>query len=389
MLGLEIWADPVGHVGLLCVLCICLSETRRVVADERKIQWVTGFVFGLISAIEMHLPFEPVPQAIVDLRSIPVVLAGAFLGWRGLMACLIVAIATHVHMGGTGMTAGILSVIMAGYAGIAWASLTRRNSPRTSGQMLLLGGMACLSFVAAFFMPAPLSLAFLTYAVPVLGVTYLIVVPLLGSVLQREILRVKSESHLRRGTFSCPDSGLLKPGAFLRETARLAVCGPPGDIGGLMVITPTYPSWMNNFGGSAVIARLEAALAKTLMEKLTHANRIGLSRDGRLLVLLTQAEAARDGAFFDDVSRHVVKKGLRLGPSPRVQIRFRHDAHAPISEAELASILRTLDAENRGRGRSPVRTPFMELKNASSHPLFEKLDRALAMGPRPSAELDE
>ncbi|WP_116598969.1 LytS/YhcK type 5TM receptor domain-containing protein [Primorskyibacter marinus] len=99
--------DFAGPIGLLCVLIVGVGEIRRWLSSPQQAQYVLGAIFGLVAVIEMEMPISPFEGVIIDLRIVPVILAGAFLGWRGLAVCLVMAIATRVYTGGVGASSGI------------------------------------------------------------------------------------------------------------------------------------------------------------------------------------------------------------------------------------------------------------------------------------------
>lgn len=386
--------DFAGPLGLLCVLSMFMGELRRSLGDEGLTQCLSGFGFGLIAAIEMFLPIEPFEGVIIDLRTIPIVLAGAFLGWRGLLTCLFMAIATRAYIGGTGMITGIIAMIIAGYAGAAWDSMTAQSPRRSGAQLLLLGAMTTSSFSALVFLPADISWWFVTNALPSLALTYLTVVPLAGFLLQRETLRIEAELHLRRGTSICPESGLLRPSSFLRQTALLSVGNAPETVKGLLVVTPAYPRWLQNFWGCAVTGRLEAALAMTLMDKMSHSKRIGVSRDGRLMIPMTAAEMQSGATFVDNLVAHMHKTEIKLASGSAIRIKTQIEVFPTSNEAQLWQAMQKI--ENVGPSTGTARARCNNSATCGSgktggrqtNPLFDKLDIALARGQKTSVELD-
>jgi hypothetical protein len=394
MLDFSQLVDFAGPVGLLCVLSMFMGEFRRSLGDEGMTQYLTGFGFGLVAAIEMNLPSEPFEGVIIDLRNIPIVLAGAFLGRRGLLTCLFMAIMTRVSIGGTGMISGVIAMIIAGYAGAYWDSLTARSTRRGPAQLLFLGVMTTASLSSIVFLPAEISVWFMKNALPSLALTYLTIVPLAGLLLQREILRTETELHLLRGTLICPESGLLRPASFLRQTAQLSVGKAPGAVKGLMVVTPTYPAWLTNFWGCAVSGRLEAGLAMALMNKMNHANRIGVSRDGKLLIPMTDSEIQSGSTLVHRLITYLEKTKITLPTGPAIRIRAKIDVIPVNNELQLWQAMQHIEdggptiSAARARCTTSGVCGGTSPEGATSNPLFRKLDVVLAKGAKSSIKLD-
>ena len=86
-----------------------------------------GILFGVVAVMQMNAPFEPIPGLIIDMRNVPMVLAGAFLGARGMLLCMVLAIAARLQIGGIGALAGVASILIAGAAGAFWNAATARR----------------------------------------------------------------------------------------------------------------------------------------------------------------------------------------------------------------------------------------------------------------------
>ncbi len=74
---------------------------------------VMGMAFGLVATFRMNAPLEMVPGVIVDMRNVPIALAGAFLRWRAALLCLVMAVSMRGYIGGVGMPSGIMAMVIA------------------------------------------------------------------------------------------------------------------------------------------------------------------------------------------------------------------------------------------------------------------------------------
>ncbi|MEO0864573.1 MAG: LytS/YhcK type 5TM receptor domain-containing protein, partial [Pseudomonadota bacterium] len=129
--------DFVSSLSLVLLLASAYSAIyRRITKRRTTTDVVLGALFGLVTLFQMHRPFEPVEGLIIDLRNVPIVLAGAFLGWPGLLACLGIAVATRLNVGGVGMVSGVMAMCMVAAIGRTWRSATRRRQMRSGWKYL-------------------------------------------------------------------------------------------------------------------------------------------------------------------------------------------------------------------------------------------------------------
>ena len=377
--------DFAGPLGLLCILIVGVGEIRRWLSSPKQAQYVLGAVFGLVAVIEMHMPITPFDGVIIDLRIVPVVLAGAFLGWRGLSVCMGMAIAARLQIGGAGALAGVAAVLLAGALGATWTRLTRAHLRRRMVHLVQLGLASCVTFASAIFLPEGIDIWFLKNAAPIMWMIYLVTIPIVGALIQRELRRIESELYMREGTSTCPETGLLRPASFNRETIQLSVNGPRGTVGGILVIWPIYANWLGTFWGSGLRARVQAAMAMVLVGRVTHADLIGLSRKGHLLVPLTAGEVKDQLAVTENLTRPLSQTELRLSSGQRFRVCAKLRVLAAGSEAELFDLLQSVDS------MAPMQAPLAEKEAAIFTPpevetvphgrdsLFAKLEATLAV----------
>ncbi|MEM7721041.1 MAG: LytS/YhcK type 5TM receptor domain-containing protein [Pseudomonadota bacterium] len=120
----EVIMDFAGSLAVVAILASGYGTLQRYLQQPAAARVVLGVLFGLVAWAQMHAPFEAMPGLIVDLRNVPVALAGAFLGRRGLLACLMIGLAARLQIGGVGALAGCLGMVIAGCAGLLWAHFT-------------------------------------------------------------------------------------------------------------------------------------------------------------------------------------------------------------------------------------------------------------------------
>ena len=145
-MSIQVFIDAVQAVSLILVLSIALgSEGSRDRLDRLGPEGL-GMIFGLIAGIEMLTSFAIQPGLIVDLRNVPIALAGAFLGVRGMVAAVGIAVAVRLSLGGVGATSGAIGIAVAGCAGAPCASATGLCAV-TSGLSRRVRNLVALGFV--------------------------------------------------------------------------------------------------------------------------------------------------------------------------------------------------------------------------------------------------
>lgn len=210
-----------------------------------------GLAFGLIAMLQMHLARQPVSGLLVDLRTVPLALAGAFLGWPGLGACLLVALGARSEIGGVGAVPGMIGMALAGLAGRAWDHATRRNLPRGGGQLLLLGAVTSVGLLPGLFLPAPLAQWCRHDVLPLVGLLHLAAVPLLAALLERE--RQLSFAEATADTLTAAQRRLP------RATEQQRLQDAPGTSGPDPVAT--------DVGGGAGHSRLFARMQRMMQHR--------------------------------------------------------------------------------------------------------------------------
>jgi hypothetical protein len=176
--------DLLSPLALLAILCLSHDLIRQRLPGRRAGEVAMGLSFGLVAAVQMMAPMIPVAGLIVDLRVVPIALAGAYLGWRGVLACLAVALAIRWQIGGIGLVPDALGMVIAGGAGLLWAWLTRHHRPRGMRALMGLAFLMSANVLTGALMPAPFAMWMLTSAAPMLVLFYLVAVPLLAAILE-------------------------------------------------------------------------------------------------------------------------------------------------------------------------------------------------------------
>lgn len=292
-MSFAIVTDIIATVAITALLADSYGFVRRRSIGSVLAPYLMGVIFGLMALVQMFNPLEPFEGVIVDLSNIPIALAGAFLGVRGLLPCLAIAMFTRISLGGVGVESAMLGMTLAGGAGLVWSWKLFNLDARGFKGFVLLGFVMSIHLLGAAILPSDIAIWFYTSAaLPMLGLN-VIAVPLLAAMLERENHRIRRDNRFVASATHDPVSGLLLPLAFMRKMANAYTAGALGTFAGFLTITPERGIWRTAaglFGEPAPIALDRQALAN----HFEHAELAGLCEDGRILVPLSADEVAHE-----------------------------------------------------------------------------------------------
>lgn len=269
-----IWFYFAGSLAIIFVLTMAYGHAQRWSFAREQGRMLLGFAFGMVAWLQMNMPLEPMEGLIIDLCNSPLVLCGAFLGWRASLICFGVAAATRFGIGGIGMWSGILAMRISVSVGALWAYLTRSLSERKMKHMVLLSLMAPLNLSAAFILIEPAKTWFLTNASLPIAVINLVSISIAARLLDAEERKVSRENRLAASAKCDPDHGALTKPAFEREIALRVSSGTALPPTALLVIKFKYvdmlffvvPSvWKNKLLGLVRLRVMEAFSAPDLV----------------------------------------------------------------------------------------------------------------------------
>ncbi|MEJ6391023.1 LytS/YhcK type 5TM receptor domain-containing protein [Gymnodinialimonas ulvae] len=288
-MSIATFVDMAAALAVTALLAESYGAVRRRLVGNAVAPTLIGVMFGAMAALHMHNPLEPYAGLIIDLRNIPVALAGAFLGWRGLIPCLVIAMLTRIEIGGVGTVSGLWAMVIAGLAGIIWARKMAAFKKRNFGMLLLLALAMSTHLLAAVALPRDLAVWFFTSAVgPILAMN-LLVVPLIGALLERENRRIQIEEKREKSASRNAHTGLLTGQTFVREITNAFAAQPLGSFAGVLVIAAEAPGWRSFFwmARKSNAPEVEASL---LSSHLGHWPLAGRAANGSILVPITREE---------------------------------------------------------------------------------------------------
>ncbi len=227
--------EVIGSLAVVAMLSSVFGVIRSRLPEARA-QIVMGIAFGLVAMFQMNAPLQMMPGVIVDMRNVPVALAGAFLGWRAALVCLVMAASMRGYIGGIGMPSGIVAMIIACLAGQLWNRWTMRHTRRGIAALLMLSGMASTHLVAAVLMPWDACVAFLsTLALPMAALNILSI-PIAATFLEHERVRALADRRKVAERERHPISGLAHFDVFTRDALALAHGDALASVAGIVAI---------------------------------------------------------------------------------------------------------------------------------------------------------
>ena len=337
-------ADIISSLALVLVLESAYSAIyRRITHNRSATDAVLGVLFGMVTLFQMHRPFEPVEGLIIDLRNVPIVLAGAFLGWPGLLACLGIAVATRLHVGGVGMVAGVLAMGIVAVIGRVWRNMTCHQPTRGRTAYLLLGLSTSLSLGAAVIMPLPIMVLFLKSAGLWLAAVYAVVVPAAAWLLDHETRRLIDERHLRHLADNPMPDRTLHWGAFRKQISHIVGAGDAMLPSGLLHIAVRNRGWLRARWGTDTLDLAHGAIRLHLDDICPHHLGKSYVRDGGLLVALNGTDMHRSADITRALERAMGDEGIVLQSAAKSRVQVDVTVVPTVTAQQLTDALDDLE----------------------------------------------
>jgi diguanylate cyclase (GGDEF)-like protein len=183
-----------------------------------------GLFFGAVAVLCMLTPLVVAPGLLLDLRVVPVALAGPFGGVIAGLVAVLPPIAYRAWLGGPGMAIGIAAILVAAAAGIGAARLAAGDWRRAMRPAVLEPRMGWVPLLALALLLPPGSFALmLAGSVPwtaPAGVAVTLVLPgaviALGGLLLLDGQRRRLERRLAEGEHDLAVLLAKAPGVFFR-----------------------------------------------------------------------------------------------------------------------------------------------------------------------------
>lgn len=344
--SLPFMIDFVQALALVAGLSWGYGLFRRHIARPGWAPLVLGVLFGCVAVLEMNTPLEPVPGLIIDLRAVPIVLAGAFLGWRGALVCVAIAIAARLSLGGVGMVAGVSAILIAAAGGLAWNYMTRHVAQRKARHLVWLALATSLSLVGGVFLPFELSAWFFGEVALPLAAIYLVSVPLVAALLERERILVEQDKVSDIGEGIDADTGLRGQDRFARDVAHATASGAYAPMAGAIIVKIRDRGFLTGQWGQSVIGHLLGGLRHRFAQFDQSGRVVGIKNDGCFLISVAAKDWARVDEFRAELVRTAAEGVMALpnGQSTRVAVTTRLVRFS--DPADVAAVRNDLEARN-------------------------------------------
>jgi hypothetical protein len=346
MLDFETFVDLIGSLAVVYLLATAYGVVRRRLPGVSLAPQLLGAMFGMVAVLQMHAPISPAPGIVVDLRVVPIALAGAFLGGRGALICIIIAAMGRLAIGGVGVASGLAAIFLAGGAGLAWNAITCNQPTRGLRTMLGLGAMTVVTFAAAVLLPLDVMTWFYTSVAPLLLAVYLIVIPAAGTLLERERVLMLNEARLRAVAYGGRDDHFPSRADLERRLAQALASGRL-DRGASTLRLHFRPGLAHAaFWGEDNRELVTDALYLRLRGLLPEGAEIGLIAPGHALVVGPSHLALAFDGLAGDIRRKIASLPIHLPgipPAPAHLFLERADQDHPVDlrallDPEAASI---------------------------------------------------
>ncbi|MEO1362386.1 MAG: LytS/YhcK type 5TM receptor domain-containing protein [Pseudomonadota bacterium] len=295
--------DFVSSLAVLGLLVLGFSALSPALKSSRIGSALQGLLFGLVVELQMSMPLSPADGVIIDMRNVPIVLAGAFLGLPGLLMCLGLAVATRIGLGGVGVLPGVVGMLIAGTVGYAWSRAMPRINRAPWIKLLLLGGAVNLHMLSALLASAKIMTWYYLEAAPTVLILNLSCVPLIGALLLREQKAAAAQARLAAAAQLDPATRLMALDAFAREVSHVNASGDGTRFVGVVAITFRNAGWLARTWGAGAFYQSLGAMRVRINALCADQRPLGIDHRQRLLLPVTEAELRDRGPFRETIRR--------------------------------------------------------------------------------------
>lgn len=206
--------DLFESMAVLALLAPAYGVLMRGCARPWIAQLALGALFGGAAIWAMSDPLHIAEGVFIDLRNVPLTLAGAFLGPIGAAWAVGLALTVRVTEGGLGVVPAVLSAAIAAGVGLGWAELRGRAPAGPGSRIWILAVLSCLALLTGALLPATIAARFFEVVVPVIVPLQVLSVLVVGHLLDRERRLLDGERRLARDGQHDPLTGVLNRRGF-------------------------------------------------------------------------------------------------------------------------------------------------------------------------------
>jgi diguanylate cyclase len=205
--------------GMMALIALSFSGASKLISHNMGRQILYGLILGAGAVFVSIQPIMHVNGIQNDPRNLLVGCAAAIFGPVAGLITFMIAATTRYHEAAPSANVCVISLFVAGCAGLAWRQYTRNLVSKNEGHFAILGLTISLSYFTTFLLPREDWHGIFSTAVPVLTIVNVIGAVILGGFLERHRLRNERERTLLDHASFDPLTGLMNRRAFEMEYA--------------------------------------------------------------------------------------------------------------------------------------------------------------------------
>ena len=336
--------EIIGPLAVIVLLASTYGSIRSRI-DNTGAQLALGRALGLVAMFQMNAPIEMVPGIILDMRNVPIALAGAFLGWRGALLCLGIAAATRFSIGGVGMPSGIAAMMIACAAGHIWNRCTSHTTRRGTRQFIVLSVLVSSHMTAETFVSWEVCILFFKTAALPMTVLNMLFIPVAATLLEHERLRAIAGPALLAERTHDPISGLASFEEFRRKALALARSDRSGHVTGILVVRTVGGSRLASDLTSDAFRQIQGAMRLRLQKLDVTGIPIAVTDDNRIVMSLDFRQVAARERIVTEARRILNDRAYHfLGGTP-LRLSVSIDLHCALAPHYLEKTLESLSLQ--------------------------------------------
>lgn len=375
--------DIAADISVIFLAAFLYRELVSVGRSKQVGDVLAGVVFGAVTLETMVHPITAVDGLVLDLRSVPLALAGAYLGWRGILACMAIAVCTRLGLGGVGMWAGALSIVLSLGLGASWARLTNPAARRGVTCVMMLGVVSALNYVSILLLP-PKELAwFASNALLPLVLVTVALVPLAALVVEYHREKMRVEENNREPALRDRKTGLLTLDAFRNELETCATASADLHIRQVLLVRIRHLPWLRAWHAQSDLTQVLGAMRVRIEQAVPGIGPIGFVAPDVLLVPLKLQQLLEWEAVIASVRRCLTETPFQRGDGAPCGVNLDFKMVKPdqvISHPDVTSLVNPLQdwlfEKPKSRLGRFIKSRMLERKaNASGVVPNEECDR--------------
>lgn len=203
--------------GLMALIAVAFYGAFRLTSRSLVQQIIFGVILGAGAIFVSLQPIMNVNEIQNDTRNLFVGIVAAIFGPLAGAITFLIAATTRYHEAAPSANVCILSLFIAGCAGLVWRHYTRNVERKREVHFIVLGLTISLSYVSTFLLPREHWQGIFMTAVPILVMTNIIGAMVLGGLLEGHHRQKERERKLLDQASFDPLTGAMNRRAFEKK----------------------------------------------------------------------------------------------------------------------------------------------------------------------------